>query len=171
MNKSWRSAWCRNAELSDRADAHTLMLRAIAAAKKKNDRMDAHKIADCLQCDFLPESCMASTEISERRRTLRYRNLLVRQLVQMKDKIAVLLTEAGVAYNKRRLHKVGHFRNQSETIPGTKRVFDQERAPDLSPLVFLKTKYRHDVHVPGSESRTRGIALREPNSLRADEGG
>jgi hypothetical protein len=34
--------------------AHPLMLRAIAAAKKKNDRIDASKIADCLRCDFLP---------------------------------------------------------------------------------------------------------------------
>jgi len=25
-----------------------------AAAKKKNDRSDAGKIADCLRCDFLP---------------------------------------------------------------------------------------------------------------------
>src|SRR5712671_454468 len=74
--------------------AHPLMLRAIAAAKKKNDRIDANKIADCLRCDFLPECYMASTEIRERRRTLRYRNLLVRQAVQMKNKIAVLLMEA-----------------------------------------------------------------------------
>ena len=34
---------------------HPLMLRAIAAAKKKNDQIDASKIADCLRCDFLPE--------------------------------------------------------------------------------------------------------------------
>jgi hypothetical protein len=34
--------------------AHGLMLRAIAAAKKKSDRIDAGKIADCLRCDFLP---------------------------------------------------------------------------------------------------------------------
>ena len=33
--------------------AHPLMLRAIAAAKKKNDRIDAARIADCLRCDFL----------------------------------------------------------------------------------------------------------------------
>ncbi len=45
--------------------AHPLMLRAIAAAKKKNDRIDAHKIADCLRCNFLPECYMASTEIRE----------------------------------------------------------------------------------------------------------
>jgi transposase len=97
--------------------AHPLMLRAIAAAKKKNDRIDAHKIADCLRCDFLPESYMASTQIRERRRTLRYRNLLVRQAVQMKNKIAVLLMEAGVSYNKQKLHKVKYFRDLLATNP------------------------------------------------------
>ena len=97
--------------------AHPLMLRAIAAAKKKNDRIDAHKIADCLRCDFLPESYMASTQIRERRRTLRYRNLLVRQAVQMKNKIAVLLMEAGVSYNKQKLHKVKYFRELLATNP------------------------------------------------------
>jgi transposase len=66
--------------------ANPLMLRAIAAAKKKNDRVDAGKLADCLRCDFLPECYMAPAEIRERRRTLRYRNLLVRQTVQCKNK-------------------------------------------------------------------------------------
>jgi len=47
--------------------AHPLMQRAIATAKKKNDRIDANKIAECLRCNFLPECYMASTEIRERR--------------------------------------------------------------------------------------------------------
>jgi hypothetical protein len=64
--------------------AHPLMLRAIAAAKRKNDRIDAAKIADCLRCDFLPECHMAPTEIRDRRRILRYRNL-VRSLRQQMD--------------------------------------------------------------------------------------
>ena len=89
--------------------AHPLMLRAIAAAKKKNDRLDAGKLADCLRCDFLPEAYMASSEIRERRRTLRYRNLLVRQTVQCKNKIAQMLMEAGVSYNKEKLHHPGYF--------------------------------------------------------------
>jgi transposase len=97
--------------------AHPLMLRAIAAAKKKNDRIDARKLSDCLRCDFLPECYMAPTAIRERRRTLRYRNLLVRQMVQMKNKIAVLLMEAGVSYNKQRLHKAGYFRELLATNP------------------------------------------------------
>ncbi len=89
--------------------AHPLILRAIASAKKKNDKIDAGKIADCLRCDFLPESHMASTEIRDRRRTLRYRNLLVRQTVPMKNRVSGLLMETGVSYNKQRLHKVGYF--------------------------------------------------------------
>jgi transposase len=97
--------------------AHPLMLRAIAAAKKKNDRIDAGKICDSLRCDFLPESYMASTAIRERRRTLRYRNLLVRQMVQMKIKISALLMEAGVSYNKQRLHKAGYFRELLASNP------------------------------------------------------
>ena len=91
------------------------MLRAIAAAKKKNDRIDASKIADCLRCDFLPECHMASTEIRDRRRTLRYRALLVRQMVQMKNRVSGLLMETGVSHNKQRLHKVGYFRELLST--------------------------------------------------------
>jgi transposase len=89
--------------------AHPVMLRAIAASKKKNDRIDAGKIADCLRCDFLPECHMASTEIRDRRRTLRYRHLIVRQMVQMKNRVSGLLLETGVSHNKQRLHKVGYF--------------------------------------------------------------
>jgi transposase len=84
--------------------AHPLMLRAIPAAKK-NDRIDASKIADCLRCDFLPECHMASTEMRDRRRTLRYRQMLVRQMVQMKNRVSGLLMETGVSYTKQRLHR------------------------------------------------------------------
>jgi transposase len=42
--------------------AHPLMLRAIAASKKKNDRIDAGKIADCLRCDF----CRSAIWLSQR---------------------------------------------------------------------------------------------------------
>jgi transposase len=89
--------------------AHPVMLRAIAASKKKNDRIDAGKIADFLRCDFLPECHMVSTEIRDRRRTLRYRHLIVRQMVQMKNRVSGLLLETGVSHNKQRLHKVGYF--------------------------------------------------------------
>jgi hypothetical protein len=54
---------------------------------------------------------MASTRIRDRRRTLRYRHLLVRRMIQMKNRISGLLMETGVSHNKQRLHKVGYFRD------------------------------------------------------------
>jgi transposase len=109
--------------------AHPLMLRAIAVAKKKNDRMDAAKIADCLRCDFLPECYMAPMEIRQRRRTLRYRKLLVRQNVQLKNKIAQMLMESGVSYNKEKLHQQGYFH---QVLPA-----NPEIEPCLWPLLKL----------------------------------
>jgi transposase len=46
--------------------AHSAMLKAIAASKKKNDRIDARKIAD-----LLPECYVASLAVRELRRRLR----------------------------------------------------------------------------------------------------
>jgi transposase len=110
--------------------AHPLMLRAIAAAKKKNDKIDAGKIADCLRCDFLPECHMVSTEIRDRRRTLRYRNLVLKQMVQMKNRISGLLMETGVSYNKQRLHKLGYF---TELISS-----NDEVSESIRPLLKLR---------------------------------
>ena len=50
---------------------------------------------------------MTSIEIRDRRRTLRYRGMLVKQMVQMKNRISGLLVEKGVTHTKRRLHNVG----------------------------------------------------------------
>jgi transposase len=85
------------------------MLKAITASKKKNDKVDARKIADLLRCDLLPECYMAPAEIRELRRILRYRNLLVRQCVQMKNRMAGLLMETGTSYQGGRLHGKEYF--------------------------------------------------------------
>jgi hypothetical protein len=53
---------------------HPLILGAIAAANRKNDLIDAAKVADCLRCDFLPECHTAPTPIRDRRRIMRYGN-------------------------------------------------------------------------------------------------
>jgi transposase len=108
--------------------AHPLMLRAIAAARKKNDKIDAGKIADCLRCDFLPECHMASTEIRDRRRTLRYRNLVIKQMVQMKNRVSGLLMGTGVDYNKRRLYRAGYF----EDLMSTNKEVNQSIRPLLA---------------------------------------
>lgn len=96
--------------------AHPEMLKAITAAKKKNDRADAEKIADLLRVNLLPECYMAPVELRELRRILRYRNMVVRTAVKMKNKMSGLLMEVGATYDKRRLHGKKYFVNLLERV-------------------------------------------------------
>jgi len=88
---------------------HPLMLRAICVGKKKSDKLDARKLADLLRCNLFPQAYMAPQTIRDLRRVLRFRNLMVRQAVRMKNKTAGLLMECGVEYTKRRLHGRTYF--------------------------------------------------------------
>ncbi|MDD4531747.1 MAG: IS110 family transposase [Candidatus Pacebacteria bacterium] len=102
--------------------AHPEMLKAITAAKKKNDRADAEKIADLLRVNLLPECYMLSEELRELRRILRYRNMIVRTAVKMKNKISGLLMETGATYSKKRLHGRKYFGDlleQVEDVPAS----------------------------------------------------
>lgn len=96
--------------------AHPEMLKAITAAKKKNDRDDAERIADLLRVNLLPECYMAPAEIRELRRILRYRNLVVHMAVTTKNKMSSLLMEVGAPYNKKRLHGKQYFDELLEDI-------------------------------------------------------
>jgi transposase len=96
--------------------AHPEMLKAITAAKKKNDRADSEKLADLLRVNLLPECVMMSTELRELRRILRYRNLMVRAATQMKNKMSGLLMEVGATYDKRRLHGRKYFASLLERV-------------------------------------------------------
>lgn len=96
--------------------AHPEMLKAITSAKKKNDSADSEKIADLLRVNLLPECYMASEEIRELRRILRYRNMVVRTSVKMKNKISGLLMEVGASYNKKKLHGKKYFNDLLETV-------------------------------------------------------
>ena len=58
---------------------------------------------------------MAPTAIRDRRRILRYRNLVQRQAVQMKNRISGLLVETGVPYDKLRLYRMGYFSGSMST--------------------------------------------------------
>src|SRR3984885_5469430 len=108
--------------------AHPLMLRAIAAAKRKNDQIDASKIADCLRCDFLPESHMMPREI---------RSPAHPALPAFAGATDGADEEPGFwpAYgyrrgvNKQRLHKVSYFRELLSE--------NEEVHPSIRPLLKL----------------------------------
>jgi transposase len=102
--------------------AHPLLLKAITCAKKKNDRLDADKICDLLRCDLLPRCYMAPSEIRELRRVMRYRNMMMRQAVRMKNKIAGLLMEVGEPYVKEKLHRKKYFHELLDELEARDKV-------------------------------------------------
>ena len=89
--------------------AHPAMLKAITAAKNKNDRSDAEAISDLLRCNLLPECYLAPERTRELRRILRFRNLMVRESTKMKTKTSGILMETGAMYNKQKLHGKKYF--------------------------------------------------------------
>jgi transposase len=95
---------------------HPAMMKAIGASKKKNDKLDARKIADLVRRNLLPACYVAPAQIRELRRMLRYRNLVVAQSVRMQNKMGGLLMEVGTEYNKQRLHGKQYFTELLETL-------------------------------------------------------
>jgi transposase len=96
------------------------MMKAIGAAKKKSDKLDARTIADLVRCNLLPACYVAPPEMRDLRRMLRYRNLVVGQAVQMKNRMSGMLMEVGAEYSKRRLHGKEYFSellDQLEEVP------------------------------------------------------
>ena len=138
--------------------AHSTMLKAIAAGKRKNDRLDARKIADLLRCDYFPECHMAAPEIRNRRRVLRYRNLLVRQAVRMKTKVSGLLMETDIPYNKKKLHSKKYFYQLLEE----RRAEMPESLPELLQLsrTSIETLTRMDYQLLSALEHDRLLAAR-----------
>jgi transposase len=84
-------------------------IKAICSGKKKSDRIDAATLADLLRVDLLPECYMAPRWMRDLRRTLRYRNFLVRHNTALKNRAAGVLMELGVEYDGDRLHGKRYF--------------------------------------------------------------
>ena len=89
--------------------AHPLMLRAIAAAKRKNDRSMPARSPTACGAIFCPSATWPRRRFATDGAYCVTGNLVVRQSVQMKNRVSGLLMETGVSYNKQRLHKVGYF--------------------------------------------------------------
>ena len=123
--------------------AHPEMLKAITAAKKKNDRADAEKLADLLRVNLLPECHMMSEELRELRRILRYRNMVVRTAVQMKNKMAGLMMEVGATYDKKRLYGCKYFNQlmgRVEAVPDSVKELLQLSRSNLELFTAIQKK-------------------------------
>lgn len=77
---------------------HPQRVKAIAAAKLKNDRIDSGISAHLLRCDLLPEAWMADEETQALRQQVRLRASLVRQRTRSKKQGHAILHQQGLRF-------------------------------------------------------------------------
>ena len=78
--------------------AHPLMVKAIAYAKVKNDKVDARTLADLLRADMIPESYVPDEKTREVRDLVRRRHDLVETRTGFKNKVKAELATRWVKH-------------------------------------------------------------------------
>jgi transposase len=74
---------------------HPLRCKAIASARRKNDKADAAILAQLLRADLLPEAWIAPPEVRQLRALLRHRASLVRLGTQARNRIHAVAADHG----------------------------------------------------------------------------
>jgi transposase len=74
---------------------HPQRVKAIAAAKLKNDRVDSMTLAHLLRCDLLPRAWMADRQTRERRQQVRLRISLGQHRASFKNQVHAILHQHG----------------------------------------------------------------------------
>jgi transposase len=74
---------------------HPSRCKAIASARLKNDKVDAHILAQLLRADLLPEAWIAPPAVRQLRAVLRHRIQLVRLRTLVRNRIHAVLADHG----------------------------------------------------------------------------
>jgi transposase len=88
---------------------HAARMKAICAGKKKSDKIDARTIADLLRCQMFPTCYVIDPELEALRRQMRFRRSVVDEQTRFKNSTAGMLMQAGIEYERRRLHGKRYF--------------------------------------------------------------
>jgi transposase len=75
---------------------HPSRCKAIAAARLKNDKVDAATLAQLLRADLLPEAWIAPQATRDLRALLRHRASLVRLSTSLKNRVHAVLADRGI---------------------------------------------------------------------------
>jgi transposase len=76
---------------------HPSRCKAIAAARLKNDKVDARTLAQLLRADLLPEAWIAPQVTRDLRTLLRHRASLVRSSTALKSRVHAVLADRGIS--------------------------------------------------------------------------
>jgi transposase len=79
--------------------AHPLMVKAIAYAKVKTDKVDARMLADLLRADMIPEAYVPGKDVREVRDLVRRRHYMVKLRTMLKNKVHAELATRWIAYS------------------------------------------------------------------------
>ncbi|MCK5493879.1 MAG: IS110 family transposase [Candidatus Omnitrophica bacterium] len=122
--------------------ANSLSLKAFAKQHKKNDKIDAHLIADVLYKGFLPSVVIADTETRQIRELLRSRLTLVADRSRNMLRLGSLIDKLGIP-SGRLYPSVGNMDNHivSENIP----VIYQAIIEDYKERIIYFTKKLYQV--------------------------
>lgn len=116
-------------------------MKAICWGKKKSDKLDARMLADLLRSNLFPACYVTPPELEGLRRQMRFRRLVVEETVRFKNKTAGLLMEAGVEYQKRKLHGKQYFaellRTENAQIPAELRPLLQFSRSQIEELAHM----------------------------------
>jgi transposase len=113
-------------------------LKAISSAKRKNDSLDARTLADLLRANLFPACYVPPYEYESLRRQLRQRVFWVRAKVMFKNKVADLLIESGVPYQKSKLHQKHYFQEVMEAHSELIEEFQQQLAFNRGQIARLE---------------------------------
>ena len=99
--------------------AHPQKVKAIASAKIKTDKIDSGILAQLLRVDLLPRAYVPPREIRDLREILRYRASLVQLRTQAKNRMASVMTKAGIETVTKNRFGIKNFRELAtvETRP------------------------------------------------------
>lgn len=121
----WLAELCDDLGL-DAHMAHPLQCKAIAAARLKNDKVDARTLAHLLRADLLPEAWIAPAEVRDVRALLRHRARLVRSQCSAKVRIHAVLADRGVRVDGDLWTKSGHVMLTEAPLPATQRAIVED---------------------------------------------
>jgi transposase len=79
---------------------HPSRCKAIAAARLKNDKVDAATLAQLLRADLLPEAWIAPQGTRDLRALLRHRASLVRLSTSLKNRVHAVLADRGIGEDR-----------------------------------------------------------------------
>jgi transposase len=112
--------------------------KAIASARLKDDKVDAHTLAHLLRADLLPEAWLAPQAVRDQRALLRHRAALVRVATMQKNRVHAVLADRGIRVPERLWTTAGRTWLADLDLPAVQRlIIDDclELIDQLTPVV------------------------------------